>query len=402
MKKWIAALLCAALLVVGLPSTRAIKAEDIYFTAVNISLLPLSMDTMPIWVGGEVYVPASVFDKGRTGADLGVSLTRLGSKNTVILLAERKTMIFDTSNGTCKDQYDNPIPNCKAVVRKGTAFIPLAKVCDYFGLIDSYTHTRYGYLVRIRTETARLTDEQFVEAASTLMQARMKEFIQANTTAEPVEPKPPETQTPVEPDPPPVENPPENPPPKVDPPVEDPPEEELPENRVRLYLAFRCESGAGLNSILDSMNRNRVKGVFLFTPEQLAEQDDLARKAVGQGHVVGILASEDAQADLERGNALLRHIACTAATVALVPSGQRTELEEQGWVCWRQTADGAARRGERTTDYTRRLAQLIGTRNRAVYLTLDDSAATANVLDGALKELIKQEYTIVNPLESRL
>ena len=39
MKKWIAVLLCAALLVVGMPSTRAVKAEDVYFTAVNISLL---------------------------------------------------------------------------------------------------------------------------------------------------------------------------------------------------------------------------------------------------------------------------------------------------------------------------------------------------------------------------
>lgn len=397
MKKWIAVLLCVVLLTVDVPSTRAITAEDVYFTAVNISLLPLSMDTMPIWVGGQIYVPASVFDSSRTGADLGVSLTRLGSKNTVILLAERKTMIFDTSAGTCKDQYDNPIPNCKAVTRKGTAFVPLAQVCSYFGLVDSYTYTRYGYLVRVKTPSAPLTDEQFVEMAGNLMQTRMKDFIQANTPAVPEDTKPPASQEPVNPNPP-VETPPaENPPEE-----EDPPEEEPPENKVQLYLAFRCEGGAGLEKILNSMNRNRVKGVFLFAPEQLVNQDDLVRRVVGQGHIVGLLASDDAQAQLSRGNELLQHIACTAATVAMVPSGQRAELEGNGWVCWRQTADGTPRSGERATTYINRLTRLIGTQERAVYLTLDDSTTTANVLDGALKELIKREYTIVTPLESRL
>lgn len=384
MKKWIAALLCAVLLVVGVPSARAITVEDVYFTALNISLLPLNMNTMPIWVDGQIYVPATTFDTKQTGANLGVSLSRVGAKSTVILLAERKTMIFDTNTGTCKDQYDVPIPNCKAVMRKGTAFLPLEQVCAYFGLIDSYTYTRYGYLVRIRTEDARLTDEQFVEAASSLMQTRMKEFIKANTpVVEPPAPPPPAVpEVPVVP--------------------EDPVPEEPPVNRTRLYLAFRCEEGQGLEQILNSLDRHQVRGLFLFEPEQLAAQDELVRRTVGRGHTLGILAQEDTQTQLAQGNQLLNHIARTAATVALVPEEAQTQLEEQGWVCWRQTMDGRPRQGERAAAYIQRMCQMIGARSRTIYLTLDDSNRTAAALDDMLAELEAMECTIVTPLESRL
>ncbi len=380
MKRKLAVLLCAVLLLVGTPTARAITAEDVYFTATNISLLPLNMNTMPIWVDGQIYVPASVFDRSQTGADLGVSLSRLGSSSTVILLAERKTMIFDLNTGTCKDQYDGPIPDCKAVVRKGVAFLPVAQVCAYFGLVDTYTYTRYGYLVRIKAPNAPLTDEQFVEMASALMQTRAKDFIQANTPVVPDKPNPPDL-------------------PQV---PEDPPPVEPPANRVRVYMAFRCESGEGLKSILDSMARHQAHGLFLFTPEQLAQQDDLVRRVVGQGHTIGILAEEDTREALERGNQLLGHIARTAATVTLVPEGQRAGLEDQGWVCWQQTMDGRPRQGERSVAYVQRLTRLIGERSRTIYLTLDDSAATAAVLNAALTEFAKLEYTMVTPLESRL
>ena len=383
MKKWIAALLCVVLLVVGVPSAHAITAEDVYFTAINISLLPLNVNTMPIWVGGQIYVPASVFDRNQTGADLGVSLSRVGAKDTVILMGQRDTMIFDLTAGTCMDQNDDPIPDCKAVVRKGVAFLPASKVCAYFGLVDTYTYTRYGYLVRIKSSGAPLTDEQFVEAASTLMQTRMKDFIQANTTpvVTPDKPKPsdPLPQVPV-----------------------DPPSVEPPANRVRLYMAFRCESGEGLRGILDSLDRYQVRGVFLFTPKQLVAQDDLVRRVVGQGHTIGLLAEENVQETLDYSNKLLGRIAYTAATVALVPEGQRAGFEERGWICWNQTADGRPRQGERAAAYTQRLTRLLENQSRTVYLTMDDSAVTASALNTLLGDLTAGEYTVVTPLESRL
>ena len=54
----LALLVCLALLF-PLP----VSAADLYFTSVNDNLLPLMADTMPLWSGGQLYVPYTVFDK---------------------------------------------------------------------------------------------------------------------------------------------------------------------------------------------------------------------------------------------------------------------------------------------------------------------------------------------------
>jgi len=220
-----------------------------------------------------------------------------------------------------------------------------------------------------------------VEAAELLMQTRMEDFIQANTP-------------PVIPDKPNLPDIPQVP--------DDPEPVEPPANRVRLYLAFRCESGEGVERILNSLDRHQVKGLFLFTPEQLAAQDGLVRRAVGQGHTVGLLAEENPQETLDRGNALLNRIAYTAATVAAVPEGQRAGFEERGWICWNQTADGRPRQGERSAAYVQRIARMLDGRSRTIYLTMDDGAATASALNAMLDEFERREFTVVTPLENRL
>ena len=105
---------------------------------------------------------------------------------------------------------------------------------------------------------------------------------------------------------------------------------------------------------------------------------------------------------LNRANRLLNHIACTAATAALVPSGQNVALEEQGWVCWQQSVDAAPRAGERSAAYTRRILRAMENRRRSVYLTLDDSRQTAALLGDLLRTLEQENARVITPLEVRL
>ena len=42
--------------------------------SLNNKLLPLASDTMPLWSGGVLYVPASLFDGSATNASYGVTL----------------------------------------------------------------------------------------------------------------------------------------------------------------------------------------------------------------------------------------------------------------------------------------------------------------------------------------
>lgn len=59
MKKRLGALLCALVMCLALLSP-ASALEEVCFTSLNNKLLPLASDTMPLWSGGVLYVPASL------------------------------------------------------------------------------------------------------------------------------------------------------------------------------------------------------------------------------------------------------------------------------------------------------------------------------------------------------
>ena len=219
MKRRLTALVCALVLMLGILPARAITEADIYFVAVNIKLLPLAADTMPIWVGGEIYVPASVFDEATTDVDLGVLVERNRAQNTIALYTLRQMLVFDLDSGRCTD-HANQTLDMRCVVRGGRPYLPLAAVCDVFGLRDTYAYTRHGYLIRICSEDTRLSnDADFVDAASEVMRSRAKEFLDSQKPAAPELPPPP--------------------PPSVmpDDPVVTPPEQDQPKGRVLVYLA---------------------------------------------------------------------------------------------------------------------------------------------------------------------
>lgn len=377
MKKRLTALLCAVVLCLSILPARAINVGDVYFTAVNLKLLPLSMDTMPTWVNGVLYVPASVFDNTVTGVDLGLYCSQSSTNNTVTLYSLRQMLVFDLSRGMAYDHHSGQSISARAVNRNGRIYLPVEKVCNFFGLEDSYNYTQYGYLVRIRSEAAGLNDADFIDAASTPMSNSLQELLRQQHTA-------------------------------VTPPVDaqpnDPPQQ--PKNRAQLCLGFRCETGEGLERILDRLERENLRGIFFVSTQVLTGQDDLVRRIVGSGHSIGLLPQgETAQASrlqMAQANRLLGHVARTAATAALVPDGQRQSLEQEGWVCWQQTVSALTRENERAAAYAQRILRAIGTRRGTVCLTLDDSQHTANVLSVLLQQLEQQEHTIITPLETRL
>lgn len=378
MKGRLTALLCAVVLCLHLVPTRAINVGDVYFTGVNDKLLGLAMDTMPTWVNGVLYVPASVFDSTVTGVDLGLFCIRSSTNNVVTLYTLRQMLVFDLSRGTAYDQHSGQNLSARAINRNGRIYLPVAAVCNFFGLEDSYHYTQYGYLVRIKSDSARLGDEEFLEKAGGQMESRLDALLQSQA---------PSTQP--------------STPPEV---VLDP--DEQPKARIQVYLAVRCETGEGLERILTLLERENCRGIFFFDTELLSGQDDLVRRVIGTGHSIGLLVEENAAGEnrqrLARGNELLGHVARTGATAALVPADQRQALEEDGWACWQETVSGLPRENERAAAYANRIIKAIGTRSRRVYLTLDDSKTTADVLPALFQKMEQEQYSIITPLETRL
>ncbi len=376
MKQRLTAALCAiALLAALLCTPGAATQSSVCFTAVNDSLLELQAGSMPAWINGLLYVPGTAFDRSVTKVDLGMQYTYSRSSNTVTLYNLRQMLVFDLAKGSAYDQISGKALSAQAVNRNGRIYLPVVVVCDFFGLDHSYAKTPSGYLLRIRNSAAWLTDEGFQDAASAEMAGRLQRY---QDSLKPVQlPTPPE-----------------------------PPADDTPQSRVQVCIGVRCTGGEGLQTILNTMDRAGWRGAIFFEPDDIPTQDDLVRRVVGSGHTVGLLtqgtdASASRQA-LARGNRLLAVTACTAATAVYAPAEQRQELESHDWVCWQDTVNGSVRSGERAAAYAQRMVNAMGTGRRTVYLTLDDSAATAQVLSTLLGRLEQDGYTMLSPLVTRM
>ena len=98
MKKKIAAVLCALLLLSALPFAlpRAEAAPDpVYFMSVNDTVMDLNDATMPFFVNGVLYVPYTMFDPDAAGSALGIFSSYSRSKAAVLIYGWGGTLLFD-------------------------------------------------------------------------------------------------------------------------------------------------------------------------------------------------------------------------------------------------------------------------------------------------------------------
>lgn len=114
MKKKIPAALCAAILLLGLVLQAAAAGEDwdanVIFLGLNDSPMPLNDSTMPIRVGGTIYVPYTTFVANQNGGiKLGVfDGGQNKTQNTLTLFnSDAKNLTFDLRTGVSYDYYPN-------------------------------------------------------------------------------------------------------------------------------------------------------------------------------------------------------------------------------------------------------------------------------------------------------
>lgn len=381
-RRRIVQLLLAIVLVLGLSLTPA-SAATLYFTAVNDSVAPLTSDTMPFWSGGTLYVPYSIFDASlnKIGVGLGLYTNYNRDSRTVTLFNLRQMLTFDLNSGTCRDDVTGTTYISRAIMRGGRPYLALNTVCSYFDLEYSYNQlpdVPQGFLVRIKSNDAVMSDADFIDAAKNVINNRLREYTQSLNPAESTDSgtspsTPPDPSGPTQ----------------------------AGKDDSAAYLAFRCETGAGLTDMLDALQGSECCAIFFLTP-QLLEEGDLVRRILGGGHSVGILAdSGEALPLLEQGGLALERAACARTTLAYAP-GQREGLEERGWVCWEETIllrpDDTVSPNSFASSVVRRL----GKRDQAVYLTLEGGENTARVLPTLLRYLGRENYIVSIPMETML
>lgn len=381
MKKRLIASLCAALLVLAviirLNPAQGAWDDGLMFIVINDQPMTLSADVMPILVGGTVYVPYILFDANQNGGfNLGIYNGNINQKlNTLTFYdMESKNLIFDLNTGISYDYLpDGEEQRPRAIIRSGRIYVSASSFCNYFGsnLHYYYTTTKYGYpLVRISNDDAQLNDQGFVSSASisSLLNILNNYYRSLNpqtsqTPAITVAPTPEVSVSP------------------------------RPDDRksVRTYLAFRCDTGQATETVLDSLSAERRTAVLFFDPEQLSRQDDLIRRALGDGHVIGLLAKgatpAEAEASLAEGNRLLEHIALTNTRIILSDGSAELTgaLQSAGWLCWRADLDG---RGLTAAALVRALEG----RESTTRITLDDSTNGLRALTRLLTTLREDRY----------
>lgn len=364
------------------------QAANLYFTAINDSIPPLTADTMPFWSGGSIYVPYTVFDANLNGINvsLGLYTNYNRGNNTITIFNLRQMLVFDLNNGTCRDDMTGTVYSSRSIVRNGRRYLSLSMVCSFFGLEYSYNqlpNIPQGYLVRIKSADAVLDDALFIERAKDLINSRLREYTMSLSPAEstdqtgtpPTTTAPPSSQTPA-----------------VD------------GNDTPAYLAFRCESGESFSAILDILDSSHHYGVFFLAPQVMEEEGDLIRRALGTGHSVGVLTDggEETNAQLVRGRWALEAAAHTRTTLAYAPANQRGALEQDGWVCWKETLLLSPGDTVGATAFANSVLGRLGKRQGAVYLTLEGNTNTVRVLSTLLRQLSNNHYNIAVPMETRL
>ena len=261
-RRILSGLLCAGVLALGIPA----PSRALTLTAVNDSILPLSDSTMPARLGGEIYVPYSVFSQ------LGVSAS--SSDGVLDLSANGETLSFSTAEGYVYDQNLNSY-STPAYSMNGTTYVPVKLCCGKFGLSYSTLAVAGETVLRV-TDGSASSDSAFAAAKSGTIENTINSYkgipssngsssngasSNGGTAAKPDE-------TPI---------------PKV--------EEKPARKPARVYLTFCGAPDKNTAAVLDTLSESGRTAAFFLPVKSADWMDDTVRRIAAEGHMKYLAAN---------------------------------------------------------------------------------------------------------------
>ena len=364
-------LLFVITLIVPLLEVRSLAAGNVYFLSVNDNLCPMNDATMPFWSGGNLYVPHTVF----SAYDLGVTYAKTSDGQSAVLYTGNKILEFDLVNGGANNKVGTYY-TANALLKQGYTYFPLAFVSNYFGFKHSVIDTNLVPVVRICSESAILSDSQFIDAASTLMSARYNSYQQSKNP--PVISKPDAVQ-----------------PPKED---EEKNESTDTKKNAQVIFGIQAKNPEIVHDMLDILDGYRYKATFFFDPETLDQYEDLLRRIAASGHRIGFVSGS--AAELESGNQMLRHYTGTVTRMTL--SEPAAALSQAGYGVYLPSLR-EDNTGKTQTVRVNRMMRTIEKSNGAVQVLLCGDTFSADVLSVLCSRMRSGNYHIraVNEVDCR-
>jgi hypothetical protein len=173
---------------------------------------------------------------------------------------------------------------------------------------------------------------------------------------------------------------------------------------IRVYLAMKVDGGRSLSDLLDILDGQSVSVLFFFRPSQLSEYDNEIRRLTGSGHLIGLLiegeGEQTPQEQIARGNLLLEQIILQRTYTLLVDGtdNQRTQLSEQGYLCWLENVDGRTYNRSSITLVTHIMNEVDAKQSFARVILEDSINPTA--LSKLLRQLATAQYDVHPALET--
>ena len=236
-----------------------------------------------------------------------------------------------------------------------------------------------GYLVRIKNDAVVLSDAKFIDAATDLINRRVREYNQANQSTTNQTTKPPTSQT------------------------EEPEEQPETVSEKEAYLGVLCGQGESLTNILDVLSQQQVYGIF-FIPAQGLEQPELIFRILGSGHTIGLYAdgstAKESLQQLRKAADWLAQQAYSQTVMVSVPKGQEQAVEAEGYLCWSQEA--AITEEIASNSSVSRILNTLSGKGNTVYFSIQPSQQVATLLPNLLIQMKTQHYTFHLPLETNL
>ena len=364
----IGALVLALALTVQLsPATAGAPASGVYFTAVNDEMVEMSRETMPFWSGGHLYVSSVIFS-GVFRRMLEVACSQPPNK-PVVLYSTRTAgdvLFFDLEAGTSYDGQNNQY-GLPAIQRGGYVFFPIDLVCSVFGLTYSYTPVDPAPLIRVKSDSAHLSDEVFIDAtqADGMRQRLYDNYIRSLPSSQSPEP----SQTPAT-------------------------------TGRRVYLVFSASDAASARSLLDVLSRQGCQAAFLLTAEEMEAEGDLLRALTAAGHSVGVrlTGTEDAMDQLRRAGDALWRAARLRTRLVWLEAGQQALgalLEAEGFCAVSCRLDQSGRPLSGAARAAGLYTQLAGLSGADLTVYLGEAQENLGGLGSLLGRLREGQYRVI-------
>ncbi len=375
-KQKLIALLLAIVLVVGcasLSTSTPVSAASVYL-AIDDELLP---SITPYMYGGGAYLPYTVF------ARFGIYNSHF-ENNTISLYNGTRQLYFDLTNGGSYDAVNNSY-TASAIYRNGLVYVPVMFCASFFGGFNySYIYGTYGDIFRLTTGNQQLTDSQFMNAASSALQA----YADASTPSPSPTPRPSPSPSP-SPRPAPSPSPSPSPTPEPEEPTPEPEEEDR--SGTKVYLAVEDISELS-DETLQLLQKTQC--TFFLTAEQLRENPALARELDCAGCGIGIACGTDPEANFAAAAPLLFEATGIWPTIITCAPGAEEKAaafaQEEGIALWEPGIDGAKQENAPLRWYTDLISACPGFAN----VRIAGENTSDSLLSALLQYLQKSKYSI--------